>query len=287
MRIFRTTFLLVALTLLLMLIGQYFGGRNGMTIALGLAVVMNAFAYFFSDKIALMSSGAKPVTREQLPRLYAVMERLAAKANLPVPKLYVVPEAAPNAFATGRNPRHASVAVTQGLLELMSDDELEGVIAHELSHVRNYDILISSIAATIAGAVFHLSTMGRWAMIFGGYGGDRDERDGGGIAAILMLILAPIAAMLLQLGLSRQREYSADATGARMVGNPYGLISALEKLGAYNKRIPTTAITPTTSSLCIVRPLFGGGSMATLLSTHPALPDRIARLREMTIVPQR
>ena len=287
MRIFRTTFLLVALTLLLMLIGQYFGGPNGMTIALGLAVVMNAFAYFFSDKIALMSSGAKPVTREQLPRLYAVMERLAAKANLPVPKLYVVPEPAPNAFATGRNPRHASVAVTQGLLELMSDDELEGVIAHELSHVRNYDILISSIAATIAGAVFHLSTMGRWAMIFGGYGGDRDERDGGGIAAILMLILAPIAAMLLQLGLSRQREYSADATGARMVGNPYGLISALEKLGAYNKRIPTTAITPTTSSLCIVRPLFGGGSMATLLSTHPALPDRIARLREMTMVPQR
>jgi|SRR5438067_265785 len=287
MRIFRTTFLLVALTLLLMLIGQYFGGRNGMTIALGLAVVMNAFAYFFSDKIALMSSGAKPVTREQLPRLYAVMERLAAKANLPVPKLYVVPEPAPNAFATGRNPRHASVAVTQGLLELMSDDELEGVIAHELSHVRNYDILISSIAATIAGAVFHLSTMGRWAMIFGGYGGDRDDRDGGGIAAILMLILAPIAAMLLQLGLSRQREYSADATGARMVGNPYGLISALEKLGAYNKRIPTTAITPTTSSLCIVRPLFGGGSMATLLSTHPALPDRIARLREMTMVPQR
>ena len=288
MRVFRTTFLLVALTLLLMLIGQYFGGRNGMTLALGFAVVMNAFAYFFSDKIALMSSGAKPVTREQLPRLYAVMERLAAKANLPVPKLYVVPEAAPNAFATGRNPRHASVAVTQGLLELMNDDELEGVIAHELSHVRNYDILISSIAATIAGAIFHLSTMGRWAMIFGGYGGDRDDREGGGgMAAILMLFLAPIAAMLLQLGLSRQREYSADSTGARMVGNPYGLISALEKLGAYNKRIPTTAITPSTSSLCIVKPLFGGGSLATLFSTHPALPDRIAKLREMTIVPQR
>ena len=287
MRVFRTTFLLVGLTLLLMAIGQRFGGPQGMTLALGLAVIMNAFAYFFSDKIALMSSGAKPVTREELPRLYAVMERLAAKANLPVPKLYVVPEAAPNAFATGRNPRHASVAVTQGLLELMNDDELEGVIAHELSHVRNYDILISSIAATIAGAIFHLSTMGRWAMIFGGYGGDRDDRDGGGISAILTLILAPIAAMLLQLGLSRQREYSADETGARMVGNPYGLINALEKLGAYNKRIPTTAITPTTSSLCIVKPLFGGGSMATLLSTHPALPDRITRLREMTIVPQR
>jgi heat shock protein HtpX len=249
MRVFRTTFLLVGLTLVLLLIGQTFGGRNGMTLALGFAVVMNAFAYFFSDKIALLSSGAKPVTREQLPRLYAVMERLAAKANLPVPKLYIVPEAAPNAFATGRNPRHASVAVTQGLLELMNDDELEGVIAHELSHVRNYDILISSVAATIAGAIFHLGYMGRWAMIFGGWGGNREERDGGGLTAILMLILAPFAAMLLQLGLSRQREYSADATGVRMVGNPYGLISALQKLGAFNKRIPTTAISPSTSSL--------------------------------------
>ena len=288
MRVFRTTFLLVALTLLLMFIGQYFGGRGGMTFALGLAVIMNAVAYFFSDRIALMSSGAKPVTREQLPRLYTVMERLAAKANLPVPKLYIVPEAAPNAFATGRNPRHASVAVTQGLLELMNDDELEGVIAHELSHVRNYDILISSVAATIAGAIFHLASMGRWAMIFGGYGGgDREDRDGGGIAAILMLILAPFAAMMLQLGLSRQREYSADATGARMVGNPYGLISALQKLGAYNNRIPTTAISPSTSSLCIVKPMFGREGVASLFSTHPALPDRIAALREMTIIPQR
>src|ERR1700739_4321977 len=185
MRVFRTTFLLVALTLLLMFIGQALGGRNGMTIGLGFVICSMVFAYFFSDKIALMSSGAKPVTREQLPRLYAVMERLAGKANLPLPKLYLVPEAAPNAFATGRNPRHASVAVTQGLLELMSDDELEGVIAHELSHVRNYDILISSIAATIAGAIVHLASMGRWAMIFGGWGGDRDDRDGGGIAAIL------------------------------------------------------------------------------------------------------
>jgi len=269
-----------------MLIGRAFG-PGGMTIALGFAVVMNAFAYFFSDKIALWSSGAKPVSREQLPRLYAVMERLAAKANLPLPKLYVVAEPAPNAFATGRNPRHASVAVTQGLLELLNDDELEGVIAHELSHVRNYDILISSIAATIAGAVVHLASMGRWAMIFGGWGGDRDDRDGGGIAAILMLFLAPLAAMLLQLGLSRQREYSADATGARMVGNPYGLISALQKLGTYNNRIPTTAISPSTSSLCIVKPLFGGRSLGTLFSTHPALADRIAALREMTIIPQR
>ena len=287
MKVLRTGAILILLSVLLVVAGGAIGGRGGMQIALVMAALMNFVSYFFSDKIALMSSGAKPVTREQLPRLYAVMERLAAKANLPVPKLYVVPEAAPNAFATGRNPRHASVAVTQGLLELMNDDELEGVIAHELSHVRNYDILISSIAATIAGAVFHLSTMGRWAMIFGGYGGDREERDGGGITAILMLILAPLAAMLLQLGLSRQREYSADQTGARMVGNPYGLISALQKLGAYNNRIPSTAISPSTSSLCIVKPMFGGGTFSALFSTHPPLPDRIAALREMTIVPQR
>jgi heat shock protein HtpX len=283
MRVFRTTLLLVALTLLLMFVGQALGGRRGMTMGLGFAVIMNAFAYFFSDKIALMSSGARPVTREQLPRLYAVMERLAAKANLPLPKLYVVPEAAPNAFATGRNPRHASVAVTQGLLELMNDDELEGVIAHELSHVRNYDILISSVAATLAGAITWIAHWGPW---LGGGDDDRD-RGGGGALGLLLFFLAPVAAFLLQLGLSRQREYSADATGARMVGNPYGLISALQKLGAYNNRIPTTAISPSTSSLCIVKPLLGGGSMATLFSTHPALADRIAALREMTIVPQR
>jgi len=284
MRVFRTTFLLVALTLLLMFIGQALGGRNGMTIGLGFAIFSNVFAYFFSDKIALMSSGAKPVTREQLPRLYAVMERLAGKANLPLPKLYLVPEAAPNAFATGRNPRHASVAVTQGLLELMSDDELEGVIAHELSHVRNYDILISSIAATLAGAITWIAYWGPWLG-----GGDRDDRErgGGGVIALVMMLLAPLGAMLLQLGLSRQREYSADETGARMVGNPYGLISALQKLGTYNKRIPTTAISPSTSSLCIVKPMFRGGTLATLFSTHPALADRIAALQQMTIVPQR
>src|SRR6266571_6016827 len=210
MRIIRTTFLLGVLTLFLMIVGQYFGGRNGMSLGLGIAICMNAFAYFFSDKIALLSSGARPVSREELPRLYAVMERLAAKANLPVPKLYVIREAAPNAFATGRNPRHASVAVTEGLLQLMNDDELEGVIAHELSHVRNYDILISSIAATLAGAITYSARMGYWASIFG-YGGGRDnERQGGGLSAILMIILAPIAAMMLQLGISRQREYAAD-----------------------------------------------------------------------------
>lgn len=289
MRILRTTFLLTALTLVLIALGGALGGRNGMTVALVVAAIMNAFAYFFSDKIALWSSGAQPVTREQLPRLYAVMERLAAKASLPVPKLYVVPEAAPNAFATGRNPRHASVAVTEGLLQLMNDEELEGVIAHELSHVRNYDILISSIAATIAGAITYVASMGRWAMIFGGYGGRDDDREGGGggLAGILMLFLAPVAAMLLQLGISRQREYSADETGARMVGQPYGLISALQKLGAYNSRIPTTAVSPTTSALCIVKPMFGGETLSSLFSTHPPLADRIAALRDMTITPQR
>jgi heat shock protein HtpX len=258
-----------------------------MQIALVIAIVMNGISYLFSDKIALKSSGAQPVTREQLPRLYQVMERLAAKANIPVPKLYVVPDAAPNAFATGRSPSHASVAVTQGLLQIMNDDELEGVIAHELSHVRNYDILTSSIAATIAGAVTYMAQMGRWAMFFRGYGGSRDERGGSGLSALLMMFLAPFAALLLQLFLSRTREYAADETGARMVGQPYGLISALEKLGTYNRRIPTSAISPSTSSLCIVKPMFGGGTLASLFSTHPPLEDRIAALRQMVNTPLR
>src|SRR6267154_1845257 len=284
MRVLRTTFLLTALTLVLITLGGYVGGRNGMTMALIVALIGNAFAYFFSDKIALWSSGAQPVTREQLPRLYAVMERLAAKANLPVPKLYVVPDAAPNAFATGRNPHHASVAVTQGLLELMNDDELEGVIAHELSHVRNYDILISSVAATLVGALMWLPRMGYWF----GYGDrDSDGNRGSGILGLLLMILAPIGAMFLQFGLSRQREYSADETGARMVGQPYGLISALQKLGAYNQRIPTTSVSPSTSALCIVKPLFGSGGLSSLFSTHPPLEKRIQALREMTVTPQR
>ena len=283
MRVLRTTFVLVLLTLFLMMVGAYFGGRNGMTIALGIAVCTNAFAYFFSDRIALKSSGAQPVTREQLPRLYAVMERLAAKSHIPVPKLYVVPEQAPNAFATGRNPQHASVAVTQGLLELMNDEELEGVIAHELSHVRNYDILISSVAATLAGAITWIAHWGLW---FGG--GDGEDREGGGvIVELALMILAPIAAMLLQMALSRQREYAADATGARMVGNQFGLMSALQKLGAYNSRIPTTAISQSTSSLCIVRPRFGRSTFSTLFSTHPPLEDRIEALRGMNVVPKR
>jgi heat shock protein HtpX len=289
MKILRTGILLILLSVLLVVAGDALAGPAGMKIALAFAVIMNAVSYFFSDKIALKTSGAVPVTREQLPRLYAVMERLAAKANLPVPQLYVIPEEAPNAFATGRNPRHASVAVTQGLLELMNDEELEGVIAHELSHVRNYDILVTSIAATIAGAITYLAHMAQWGMFFGGYGGERDqdrEGGGGGFAAIAMMILAPFAALMLQLFLSRTREYSADETGARMVGQPYGLISALQKLGAYNQRIPTTALAPTTAALCIVKPMLGGG-LASLFSTHPPLEERIARLRQMTIIPRR
>ena len=288
MKILRTGVLLVLLSVLLVAAGGAIGGQAGLRIALAIAVVMNGISYFFSDKIALASSGAQRVSREQVPRLYEVMERLAAKARLPMPKLYVIPEPAPNAFATGRNPQHASVAVTQGLLELMTDEELEGVIAHELSHVRNYDILTSSIAATIAGAITYLASMARWGMMFGGYGRDRDDdRGGGGIAALLMIFLAPFAALLLQLFLSRTREYSADETGARMVGQPYGLISALQKLGAYNKRIPTTSVSPSTSALCIVKPLFGSGGVSSLFSTHPPLEKRIQALREMTVTPLR
>lgn len=287
MKILRTGVLLILLSVLLVVAGGAIGGQNGLKIALAIAVLMNGVSYFFSDKIALASSGAKPVTREQVPRLYAVMERLAAKASLPVPKLFVIPEPAPNAFATGRSPRHASVAVTEGLLELMNDDELEGVIAHELSHVRNYDILTSSIAATIAGAITYLASMGRWAMLFGGVGGDDDRDRGGGLSALLMIFLAPLAAMMLQLFLSRTREYSADETGARMVGQPFGLISALQKLGAYNQRIPTTSVTPSTAALCIVRPLFGSATLSSLFSTHPPLSERIAALRALVIVPSR
>jgi heat shock protein HtpX len=276
MKTLKTAFLLTALTLLLLFLGAAFGGERGMTIALIFAVLMNGTAYFFSDKIALMSSGARPISKEQAPRLYEVMERLAAKSNLPMPKMYLIPQPAPNAFATGRNPSHASVAVTQGLLELMDDEELEGVIAHELSHVRNYDILTSSIAATIAGAITWLARMGFW------FGGGNDRERSSGLTGILMLILAPLAALLLQLGISRQREYQADASGARMVGHPYGLIRALEKLGAYNKRIPMD-VPPTTSALMIVAPLSAGQIFSSLFSTHPPLADRIAQLRAMTV----
>src|SRR5580698_6793536 len=277
MKAIKTLFLLTALTMLLVIGGGAFGGPRGMTFGLIFAVVMNMGAYFFSDKIAIKSSGAQPVSREELPRLYEVMERLCGKSNIPMPKLYVIPQAAPNAFATGRNPKHASVAVTAGLMQLMDDEELEGVIAHELSHVRNYDILTTSIAATLAGAITWGAHMARWGLIFGGYGGRDDDREegGGAFAAIAMMILAPFAALLLQLLLSRTREYSADETGARMVGQQYGLISALQKLGAYNQQIPTTSMAPATAALCIVKPLFGTGGISSLFSTHPPLEDRI------------
>jgi len=244
--------------------------------AFGLAVVMNFVSYFFSDKIALKMYRAQPVTREQLPRAYAVVERLTAKMGIPMPKMYVIPTDSPNAFATGRDPKHASVAVTQGILDLLSDEELEGVLAHELGHVRNRDILISSVAATLAGAITLLARMGYWASLFGG--GDRDNRDrGGGFVALLMLILAPIAATLIQLAVSRSREYQADATGAELTGNPYALANALKKLDAYSKRIPMQA-SPSTAHLFIVAPLLGGVNFANLFSTHPPIAKRIERL---------
>ena len=273
---FKTAFLLTALTLLLLMIGRAFGGQNGMAIALVLAVVMNFIAYFFSDKIALATYRAQPVTREQLPRVYSVVERLTQKIGIPMPKIYVIPSESPNAFATGRNPRHASVAVTQGILNLLNDEELEGVLAHELGHVNNRDILISSIAATIAGAITMLANMGKWAMIFGGFGG-RDDRDrGGGLAALFMLIVAPIAAMLIQLAVSRSREYQADASGAHYTGNPYALASALKKLDAYSRRLPMAA-SPSTAHLFIVQPLLGV-NVGNLFSTHPPIAKRIERL---------
>jgi heat shock protein HtpX len=273
---FKTAFLLTALTLLLMALGRAFGGQNGMLLALGIAAVMNFVSYFFSDKIALAMYRAQPVTREQLPRAYDAVYRLTQKIGLPMPKLYVIPTDSPNAFATGRNPKHASVAVTHGILSLLNDEELEGVLAHELGHVGNRDILISSIAATLAGAITYLAHIARWGMIFGGYG-SRDDRDrGGGIGALLMLFLAPFAAMLIQLAVSRSREYQADATGAHYTGNPYALASALAKLDAYSRRVPMQA-TPSTAHLFIIQPLLGinfGG----LFSTHPPIAKRIERL---------
>ena len=270
---FKTAFLLTALTLLLMFIGQYFGGQNGMMVALAFAAVMNFVSYFFSDKIALAMYRAQPVTREQLPRAYEIVERLTQKIGLPMPKIYVIPTESPNAFATGRNPKHASVAVTHGILGLLTDEELEGVLAHELGHVNNRDILISSVAATIAGAITMLASMGRFAMIFGG--GDRDRR-GGGLSALFMLIVAPIAASLIQLAVSRSREYQADATGAHYTGNPYALASALQKLDAYSRRVPMQA-TPSTAHLFIIQPLLGM-NFGSLFSTHPPIAKRIERL---------
>jgi heat shock protein HtpX len=268
---FKTALLLTAMTLLLMFIGRYFGGQNGMFVALAVAIVMNFSAYFFSDKIALATYRAQPVTREELPRAYAAVERLTQKIGIPMPKIYVIPSESPNAFATGRNPSHASVAVTHGILGLLNDEELEGVLAHELGHVNNRDILISSVAATLAGAITMIS---RFGFFFGG-GSSRDRR-GGGLTGLLMLIVAPIAAMMIQLAVSRSREYQADATGAHFTGNPYALASALQKLDAYSRRIPMQA-SPSTAHLFIIQPLLGM-NFGNLFSTHPPTAKRIERL---------
>lgn len=269
---FKTAFLLTALTLLLVMAGQYFGGQNGMVLAFLIAVATNFVSYFFSDRIALAMYDAQPVSRENLPRVYDILERITQRAGLPMPKLYVIPLESPNAFATGRNPQHSSVAVTQGILNLLNDEELEGVLAHELGHVRNRDILTSSIAATLAGAIFFAARLG-W--FFGG-SSDREDRQGGGAGAIFMLILAPIAATLIQLAISRSREYEADATGAHFTGNPYALASALGKLDAYSKQLPMQA-SPSTAHLFIVQPLLGIG-LTNLFSTHPPIAQRIERL---------
>ena len=272
MNTLKTTLLLTSLTLFLLVVGLHFGGRNGMILALVVAVGMNFFSYFYSDKLALSMYRAQPATHEQLPRVYSVVEQMTQRIGLPMPKIYVIPSDSPNAFATGRNPKHASVAVTQGILNLLNDDELAGVLAHELGHVRNRDILTSSIAATLAGAI---TILARFGMFFGG-GRDRD-RGGGGIGALFMLILAPIAAMLIQMAISRSREYEADATGAHMTGNPYALASALQKLDTYSKRLPLGA-TASTAHLFIVAPLISGASFANLFSTHPPIAKRIERL---------
>jgi heat shock protein HtpX len=276
MNTLKTAFLLTALTLLLVLLGSHWG-ENGMIFAFIIAAAMNFFSYFYSDKLALRMYRAQPVTREQLPRAYAVVERMTQRLGLPMPKIYVIPTDAPNAFATGRNPKHASVAVTHGILQLLNDDELEGVLAHELGHVKNRDILTSSIAATLAGAIVLLARMTWFAEMFGGFGGGGRDRRGGGISALFMLILAPIAAMLIQLAVSRSREYEADATGAHITGNPYALASALEKLDAYSKRIPMLG-SPSTAHLFIVQPLLSRGDFANLFSTHPPIAKRIERL---------
>ena len=272
----RTTLLVALMTALIIWIGQYFGGRQGMIIALLFAAGMNFFSYWYSDKIVLKMYRAREVSPQQAPAVYEIVKSLAANAGLPMPKIFVIPKETPNAFATGRNPEHAVVAVTRGLLNIMDDDEVKGVLAHELAHVKNRDILIGSIAATMAGAIMVLANMARFAAFFGGRGGDGD-RGGGAIGLIAMSIIAPVAAMIIQMAISRSREYLADAAGARFAGSPEGLARALEKLGKYSKRIPLEA-NPSTAHMFIVNPL-SGRSMMSLFSTHPPLEERIARLR--------
>ena len=275
----KTTLLLTIMTVLILFIGQLLGGQQGMAIALIFAAGMNFFSYWYSDKLVLRMYRAQEASPRQVPELHHMVDQLTRQADLPMPKLYVIPQDTPNAFATGRNPKHAAVAVTRGLLELMNPEEVKGVVAHELAHVKNRDILIGSIAATMAGAIMLLATMARWSAIFGGGagGGDDDEGGLGFIGLIVMSLLAPIAAMIIQMAISRSREYLADATGAAMVGRSEGLASALEKRGAYSGRLPLDA-KPATAHMFIVNPLSGKRLMG-LFSTHPPLEDRIARLR--------
>ena len=273
----RTTILMALLTGLILLIGQWIGGRQGMMIALLVAAGMNFFSYWFSDKIVLRMYSAQEVGPQDGPELFGMVQELCRRANLPMPKVYVIPQDAPNAFATGRNPEHAAVAVTEGLLKRMSREEAMGVLAHELAHVKNRDILIGSIAATMAGAIMMLADMARWSAIFGGHRDREEGGGGGGLGLILMSIIAPLAAMLIQMAISRSREYLADATGAGFAGTPEGLARALEKLGAYSKQLPMNA-SPSTAHMFIVNPL-SGRSLMSLFSTHPPLEERIARLR--------
>ena len=276
--IFKTGLLLAVLTAMLVLIGGAIGGRQGMVIAFFFAVAMNFFSYWFSDRIVLAMYQAQPVDEASAPQLYGMVRRLATRAQLPMPRLYVIPTDTPNAFATGRDPEHAVVAVTEGIMRILDEEELEGVLAHELSHVKNRDVLISTIAATLAGAITYLAHMAQWSAMFGGRGHD-DEEGTSPVAAIAMAIVAPIAAMLVQMAVSRAREYQADATGARIAGKTWGLAKALEKLHMASHAVPMHA-NPATAHLFIVNPLTGR-SFATLFSTHPPLEDRIARLREM------
>jgi len=275
----KTVLLLGALTGLLLWAGEAIAGPQGMQIALVLAAALNLASWYFSDRIALAVHRARPVTEAEAPELHAVVRELATRAGLPMPRLYIIPEMQPNAFATGRGPRHAAVAVTQGLLETMSREELAGVLAHELAHVRHRDILISSIAATLAGAVTMIARMLGWALMFGGFGG-RDERGGGALGGLVFYLLAPIAALLIQLAVSRSREYAADEGGARIAGDPLWLASALRKLAAYTGRVPMRTAQPTTAHMMIANPFGGRGAMA-LFATHPPIEERIRRLEAM------
>lgn len=278
---FKTTALLGLLTGIILLIGQSLGGSSGMAVALVFAAIMNLGSYWFSDSLVLRMYRAREVQMQDAPKLYTLVQNLTVKAQLPMPRLYVIDSPSPNAFATGRNPAHAAVAVTTGILQTMNDTELEGVLAHELSHVRNRDILISSIAATMAGAIMMIANMARWAALFGGFARDDRDRGGGVFGMLAMAILAPLAAMLIQLAISRSREFQADASAAQITHNPLGLASALEKLGQLSARIPLGA-NPQTAHLFIVNPL-SGSAFSRWFSTHPPLEERVQRLRSMIV----